>query len=104
MTPEAKVKQDVKEYLKALGPDCWHFMPVPMGYGKRGVPDFIICYKGHFLAPETKRAGGKSEPWQNTQQEEIRAAGGYSGRVTTVTEVQAWIRSIDLQEEYDSAL
>ena len=96
MTPEGKVKAEVKEYLDSLGKDCWYYCPVPMGYGKRGVPDFIICYKGYFLAPETKRAkGGTSQAWQDDQQEEICTAGGVSGRVTTVEEVMVWVRSIN---------
>lgn len=95
MTPEGKVKQELKEYLNSLGPDCWYFMPVPMGYGRRGVPDFIICYKGFFLAPETKKPGGKSEPWQAREQEAVRCAGGKSGRVTTTAEVKVWVDYID---------
>lgn len=95
MTPEGKVKEDLKDFLGSLGADCWYYMPVPMGYGKRGVPDFIICYKGYFLAPETKRPGGKSEPWQVREQEAIRAAGGISGRVTTVEQVKRWVKAID---------
>lgn len=95
MTPEGKVKAELKAYLDSLGDDCWHYWPVPMGYGKRGVPDCIICYKGHFLAPETKRLGGKSEPWQAREQEAIRKAGGRSARITDVGVVRAWVISID---------
>lgn len=96
MTPEGIVKEDIKEYLNSLGPDCWYFMPVMMGYGKKGIPDFIICYKGFFLAPETKRPkGGKSQPWQDRTQEEIRAAGGRSTRVTSVERIKHWVESID---------
>lgn len=98
MTPEGKVKADLKKYLSSLGEACWYYCPVPMGYGKRGVPDFIICYKGYFIAPETKRPGGKSEPFQNEQHEQIRAAGGFAGRVTDVEQVMVWVRSIDALE------
>lgn len=95
MTPEGKVKQDVKDYLETLGKDCWYYMPVPMGYGKRGVPDFIICYKGFLLAPETKRDGGKSKPWQEREQAAIRAAGGASERVIHLEWLKIKIRAID---------
>ena len=95
MTPEGKVKQEIKEYLDSLGTDCWYYMPVPMGYGKRGVPDFIICYKGHFLAPETKRKGGKSEPWQEREQEAIRIAGGFSDRCVDIHLVKSWVYAVD---------
>ncbi len=97
MTPEGEVKEELKAYLDSLGTDCWYYMPVPMGYGKRGVPDFIICYKGFFLAPETKRAkGGTSQPWQDRAQAEIRAARGQSGRVTSVEQVKTWVAYIDI--------
>lgn len=95
MTPEGKVKKEIKEYLDSLGAQCWYYMPVPMGYGKRGVPDFIICYKGFFLAPETKRAGGKSQPWQEDQQQKIRAAGGQALRVESVEIVKMWVAQVE---------
>lgn len=100
MTPEGKVKDDLKKYLDSLGPDCWYYMPVPMGYGKRGVPDFIICYRGFFLAPETKRAkGGVSQPWQDRAQAEIRLAGGFSDRATTIGLVQTWVHYCNVRCE-----
>lgn len=58
MTPEGKVKAEIKAGLKALGPDCHIFMPVQTGYGQRAV-DFIGCYKGCYFAIEAKRADGK---------------------------------------------
>jgi len=95
MTPEGKVKAEIKAYLDTLGSACWYYMPVPMGYGKKGVPDFIICYRGFFLAPETKRPGGKSQPWQEREQLAIRNAGGQSLRVDSVGIVQMWIKMVD---------
>lgn len=34
--------------------ECWHNMPVPFGFG-RPVLDFIVCFRGWFMAIETKR-------------------------------------------------
>ena len=42
MTPEGKVKQQIKEELKRRG--CWYFMPVSNGMGRHGIPDLIACY------------------------------------------------------------
>lgn len=39
--PEHGVKQDCKAILDTFG--AWHFMPVPTGYGRRGIPDIIAC-------------------------------------------------------------
>ena len=58
MTPEAKVKKQVKKILDDLG--AYHFSPMMDGYGKSGVPDIIACYKGKFIAIECK--AGKNTP------------------------------------------
>jgi hypothetical protein len=52
MTPEGKVKAQVKKILDSLS--AYYIMPVTGGYGRSGIPDFIICYQGRFLAIETK--------------------------------------------------
>lgn len=104
MTPEGERKADLKAYLATLGPRCWYYMPVPMGYGKRGVPDFLICYRGFFMAPETKREGGKSEAWQEREQAAIRAAGGQSLRVVDVEIVKMWVAQVDKFFEQFNAL
>lgn len=57
-TPEAKVKAAVKAWLKARG--IWFCMPMGTGYGNSGVPDFICCWNGRFLAIETKAPGKRS--------------------------------------------
>ena len=72
-TPEGKEKQQVKEFLKrrrvqsltvpldaAVG---FYWMPVPGGYGT-SLLDFVICYRGFFIAVETKRLGDKPTPRQ----------------------------------------
>lgn len=58
MTPEGKVKKQVKKILDDLG--AYHFSPMMDGYGRSGVPDIIACYKGRFLAIECK--SGKNTP------------------------------------------
>jgi len=58
MTPEAKVKKQVKKILDDLG--AYHFSPMMDGYGRSGVPDIIACYKGKFIAIECK--AGKNTP------------------------------------------
>ena len=58
MTPEAKVKKQVKKILDDIG--AYHFSPMMAGYGKSGVPDIIACYKGKFIGIECK--AGKNTP------------------------------------------
>lgn len=74
MNSEADVKRRVKRVLKSL--DAWWYMPVPQGYGKQGVPDFLVCLDGAFIAIETKFGGNKPTRYQQIQLDGIEAAGG----------------------------
>lgn len=65
MTPEGKVKDQVKAFLTEQG--CWFYSPVPMGYGRRGVKDIIGCYKGQCFGIETKAPSEKTKPWQDRE-------------------------------------
>ena len=58
MTPEGKVKKQVKKILDDL--KAYHFSPMTAGYGRSGVPDIIVCYKGNFIGIECK--SGSNEP------------------------------------------
>jgi len=58
MTPEGKVKKKVKKILDDL--KAYHFSPMTAGYGRSGVPDIIVCYKGKFIGIECK--AGNNEP------------------------------------------
>jgi hypothetical protein len=60
-TPEAKVKDEIKAYLKSIG--AYYFMPVQTGYGATTV-DILVCHEGKFMAIEIKapKAGQMPEP------------------------------------------
>ena len=74
MTPEAKVKKKVVQVLKEMG--AYYFYPVTGGYGRSGVPDIILCYKGNFVGIECKSGTNKPTPLQEKNMKDIRAAGG----------------------------
>lgn len=74
MKNEADVKDEVKKVLKSLG--AWWFMPVQTGYGVQGIPDFIVCLNGKFLAIETKFGNNKTTAHQEMQMKKIDAANG----------------------------
>ncbi len=57
MTPEGKVKKQVKKILDDLG--AYHFSPMTAGFGRSGVPDIIACYKGKFIGIECKSGDNK---------------------------------------------
>ena len=75
-TPEGRVKDKVRARLREYG--VWFFCPVSNGMGAHGIPDFICCHDGRFLAIETKAPGKRSNTTelQDRQIIAIHKAGG----------------------------
>ena len=73
-TPEAKVKAKIKAILKRY--DVYYAMPIGTGYGNSGVPDFLVCLNGEFLAIEAKAGRGVPTALQEKNMREIKEAGG----------------------------
>ena len=71
---EALVKKRVKELFKQHG--VWFAMPVAGSFGRAGIPDFLCCINGWFLAVETKSGRGKCTRLQELELEAIGKAGG----------------------------
>jgi Holliday junction resolvase len=83
-TPEGKVKAAVKRYLKARG--IWFCMPMGTGFGSSGVPDFLCCAGGRFIAIETK-APGKRRNTTVLQEQQIAAINATGGTAVVVDDV-----------------
>jgi Holliday junction resolvase len=77
-TPEAKVKSKCRKLLDAFG--AYSFFPATGGFGRSGVPDIVISYKGRFFAIECKAGNNTPTP---LQQREIKAIND-SGAVAIV--------------------
>jgi len=75
VTPEGRVKNEVKKQLKLLG--AYQFWPVQTGMGAKTV-DCLACFRGHFIGIETKAPGKKPTPLQETTLTKIAVAGGIS--------------------------
>ena len=73
-TPEAKVKAKIKKILKDNG--VYYAMPIGTGYGNSGVPDFLCCVNGNFLAIEAKAGKGTTTALQDKNIREIKESGG----------------------------
>jgi pantoate kinase len=73
-TPEAKVKAKIKKILKDH--NVYFAMPIGTGYGSSGVPDFLCCVNGHFLAIEAKAGKGTTTALQDKNIREIKESGG----------------------------
>jgi hypothetical protein len=75
-TPEAKVKTKIKAILKAHS--IYYAMPIGTGYGNSGVPDFLCCVNGKFVAIEAKAGKGEVTALQLKNLSDINRAGGYT--------------------------
>jgi hypothetical protein len=75
-TPEAKVKAKIKAILKAH--NVYYAMPIGTGYGSSGVPDFLCCVNGKFVAVEAKAGKGQATALQLKNLQLINASGGYT--------------------------
>lgn len=76
MTPEGKVKEAVKKFLRLHG--IWYFMPVAGPFTVHGVPDFICCWNGKFMGIETKAPKKLNTLTENQKRviSEIERSGG----------------------------
>jgi hypothetical protein len=98
-TPEAKVKKEIKKWLQAHG--IWFYMPVPTGRGVIGVPDFLCCWRGAFVAIEAKKpktaasAAGRPTPAQKGNIQDIARAGGIALVVHSVAELEEYFHAYE---------
>jgi hypothetical protein len=78
MTPEGKIKRQVKIILDSAFPEehpSYHEMLVGHGYGRPGL-DFTCCLFGRFVSIETKAPGEWLTPRQRLTALSILRAGG----------------------------
>jgi hypothetical protein len=76
-TPEKKVKDWVKKCILEAFPDAYWYMPVPMGFGRKGVPDILLCINGRFVAIECKaESSGVPTKLQQKNLDDVDKAGG----------------------------
>jgi pantoate kinase len=73
-TPEVKVKKKIRKLLDDAG--AYYAMPIGTGYGNSGVPDFLICHKGRFIAVEAKAGSNKPTALQEMHLQKISDRGG----------------------------
>jgi len=82
VTPEGKIKKLVNRLLdnyedcRATGQGLYRFWPVPAGFGASSL-DCLVCYRGTFIAIETKAPGKKPTPRQELCMAQIHGALGH---------------------------
>jgi len=93
LTPEGRVKDQIKKLLKAR--DIWYYMPVQNGMGVVGIPDFICCWDGLFLAIEAKAPGNPHTLTVNQKRriDEILQAEGLALIVDDPAQLEEWLNA-----------
>lgn len=84
-TEEAVLLRNVKEMLDLMGA----LVVREAAATKRGVSDLLVCYRGRFVAIETKDDTGAPSPHQLKFILKVREAGGIADVVTTVEQAFA---------------
>ena len=74
--PEARVKKKIRAILDEF--EAYYAMPIGTGYGKSGVPDFLVCCNGRFIGIEAKAGSNKPTALQEHNMQKIFDAGGYA--------------------------
>lgn len=90
-TPEGRVKAAVKVELRKR--NVWFYMPVQNGMGQVGIPDFVCCWNGRFLAIETKAPGKLNHTTPNQERilGEIRDHAGHALVVDDVEQLRQYM-------------
>mgnify|MGYP003290344298 CR=1 FL=1 len=85
---EADLITAIKKYLSAL-PETFAWKEHGGQYGTAGIPDIIVCHRGHFIALEAKVGKNQPTKLQTVTIEQIRKAGGTAAVVRSVEDVKA---------------
>jgi hypothetical protein len=99
VTPESRTKAEIRAYLKKV-PGLWYCHVAGSGFGRAGVPDYLLCWHGRFIALEVKGPGGQPSPWQVREIEAINKCGGDALVVRSVNDVDAALRKIAHQNNF----
>ena len=91
-TPESKVKDKIKAICKERG--AYYAMPVMGGMASNGTPDFLICYKGLFIAIEAKAGKGKPTALQLVRLKEISKADGVA-MIVNEDSIKSFVEVLD---------
>ena len=89
---ESQLVNKIKAYLKTLD-NCFFWKEHGGAYGKAGIPDIIVCYKGQFVGLECKVGKNKPTVLQELTIRQIRSAGGIAEVVRSVEEVKQIIEA-----------
>ena len=95
---EAELITAIKKYLASV-PDTFAWKEHGGQYGTAGIPDIIVCHRGHFIALEAKVGKNQPTKLQNVTIEQIRKAGGTAAVVRSIEDVKAALAETEHNHE-----
>jgi hypothetical protein len=99
MAAEKNLDQAVERLLHQRR--AWAVKIHGAGVSRNGIPDWLVCHLGHFLAIEDKAPGARPTKLQAYELEQIACAGGIAIVAHHVDDVR---RALDEIEADDQAL
>lgn len=104
--PEKEFQRAIIEYLRIrFGPRFWHVKTLGGLGQRRGIPDFLICLDGYFVALEIKSPTGKGRI-SNEQAYELSAikeAGGLTAVVASWEDLENVLAGFGWEESSPGA-
>jgi len=94
--PEKNVENAIRAYLRSIG--AWDIKIFANEMQGRGYPDLLVCYKGIFIALETKAPNGNVSKIQAATLYKIKRAGGIVDSPRSLEHVRNLIKKIDQQQ------
>lgn len=101
---EKEIQNEIEDWLKTQSHRIWWArcrMDCATTFTREGIPDFLVCFAGLFLAVEVKRPGKKPTLEQNGELTWIRKAGGIECVATSLSEVKALIDLLTARVEME---
>lgn len=92
--PESKLIKAARAYLEGRGAWVFKVHGGDNPFQEVGIPDLLVCYKGHFIGLEAKLPGQQLDPKQEAVIERMRKAGATADRFESITELQDILRQI----------
>jgi hypothetical protein len=93
MKPETVLRRKILVMIKAEFPGIWIYHPADRWLS--GVPDFIICWRGFFVAIEVKTPVGRVTKLQRHILNKIKEAHGVAAEVRSVDEARKVLKGCD---------
>lgn len=96
MTTEHALRSKVSRWLGQQ--DLWYMKVHGGRFQRPGIPDYILCVHGRFVALELKLEDTELEPLQRVERRRIEAAGGTYHVCRSLEEVRTTV-TLELENE-----